>query len=123
MTVVCPSCETRFRDPPSEVLQSRILQCSRCEHEWQVEPGSAARIKVDAPTLSPDLEDLMDNKNAIKTTRQVVMPGSAEKSLSVNSPLYVDRAPCETEKPRLFPVLASGCPGLHDASCWQHRAP
>ncbi|MGI9365083.1 MAG: FxLYD domain-containing protein [Rhizobiaceae bacterium] len=112
MTVVCPSCETRFRDPPLELIKTRILQCSRCEHEWQMASGSTARIKMDAPALSPDLEDLVDNGNAIKTVQPVVMPNSLDNATSESSALYVDRAPGEAIKPRVslfWPATVLAC--------------
>lgn len=41
MTVICPSCDARFRDPPAEVTAAHPLQCSRCEHQWVREPKPA----------------------------------------------------------------------------------
>ncbi|NKB53707.1 MAG: hypothetical protein GKR97_16065 [Rhizobiaceae bacterium] len=88
MTVICPECEARFRDPPSDVLKSRTLQCGKCEFEWKIGGEKAPRIKLDAPSLTPELSDLADDRAAIKTDLPVVMPKQQKKT-----PIYVDREP------------------------------
>ncbi len=45
MTVICPSCDARFRDPPASVDASHPLQCGKCEHQWAREP-SKKRLKL-----------------------------------------------------------------------------
>ena len=97
MTVICPSCDARFRDPPAEVLNSRPLQCSKCEHEWHHE-----RIKVNAPSMAPDFSDLVGDPNGIKTNLPVVMPQRAAPSK--REPIYVDREPAPKLKRSTAPL-------------------
>ena len=102
MTVICPSCETKFRDPPEDVLKTRTLQCSKCEHEWKLDEERSARIKMDAPSLAPEMADLTDGDGgeAIKTSLPVVMPKPNKRA-----PIYVDRAPPSEPIPRLSFIL------------------
>lgn len=88
MTVICPSCEAKFRDPPEDVLKSRTLQCGKCEFEWKPGTESAPRITLDAPGLAPEMSDLVDGDKAIKTALPVVMAKQHARA-----PIYVDRAP------------------------------
>lgn len=107
MTVICPSCEARFRDPPEDVLKSRTLQCSKCEHEWKLEDDKPARIKMDAPSLAPEMADLTDSDGPIETNLPVVMPKNEKPA-----PIYVDRAP-EVEgvskRSLMLPAVALAC--------------
>ncbi|MEP1207176.1 MAG: hypothetical protein ABJM29_09285 [Rhizobiaceae bacterium] len=107
MTVTCPSCEAKFRDPPEDVLKTRMLQCGKCEFEWKLEAESQPRIKLDAPALAPELRDLTDEDEAIKTGLPVVMPKSDSPT-----PIYVDRLPMPPltgKKSLIIPVAALGC--------------
>ena len=107
MTVICPSCEARFRDPPEDVLKSRTLQCSKCEHEWKLEADKPARIKMDAPSLAPEMADLTDGDEPIETNLPVVMPKNEKPA-----PIYVDRAPeAETVSRRslMLPATVLAC--------------
>jgi hypothetical protein len=88
MTIVCPSCETRFRDPPADVLQTRTLQCSKCEHEWHVQGTGKPRITLDAPSIEPQMGDLVGDQKSVRTGLPVVMPKLAKRA-----PIYVDRNP------------------------------
>ncbi len=88
MTVICPECEAKFRDPPADVLNSRTLQCGKCEFEWKIEDEQAPRIQLNAPSLTPELSDLADDSAAINTGLPVVMPKQHRKA-----PIYVDRVP------------------------------
>ena len=98
MTVICPSCDARFRDPPEDVLLNRVLQCSRCEHEWSTSKAQKPRIKADAPTMAPDMKNLVDDEKAIKTALPVVMPKTDNEKQT--QPIYVDREPeTKTSKP------------------------
>lgn len=95
MTVICPSCDARFRDPPEDVLLNRVLQCSQCEHEWSVSTPNAPRIKADAPALSPDMSNLVDGDSTITTALPVVMPEDKGKKQPDVIPdvIYVDKEP------------------------------
>ncbi|MEP0942664.1 MAG: hypothetical protein ABJH63_16445 [Rhizobiaceae bacterium] len=107
MTIICPSCEARFRDPPEDVLKSRTLQCSKCEHEWKLEDEKPARIKMDAPSLAPEMSDLVDGDEAIQTGLPVVMSKNTQRA-----PIYVDRAPSTDTVPRrsfMLPALILTC--------------
>jgi len=100
MTVICPSCDARFRDPPADILKTRALQCSKCEHEWVPGDSSNERMKLDAPSTAPEMQDLVGPANEIKTNLPVVMPNihAAVK----NEPLLVDRAPQEITRKKSF---------------------
>ncbi|MCJ8309420.1 MAG: hypothetical protein HRU27_09970 [Rhizobiaceae bacterium] len=107
MTVVCPACEARFRDPPEHVLKTRTLQCSKCEHEWKIEDDKPARIKMDAPSLAPEMANLTDGKEPIETNLPVVMPKNDKPA-----PIYVDRAPEEAPVSRrslMLPAAVLAC--------------
>ncbi len=93
MTVTCPSCEAKFRDPPEDVLKTRTLQCGKCEFEWKPDGDDTPRITLDAPCLAPEMDDLVDDQKAIKTALPVVMDQPSSRA-----PIYVDRAP-PTELP------------------------
>ena len=107
MTVICPKCEAKFRDPPEEVLKSRTLQCGKCEHEWK--PGAEAkpRITLDAPSLAPEMNDLLNGSEPIQTSLPVVM--DKQNKLA---PIYVDRAPPAdppSKRSMLIPAVALSC--------------
>ena len=107
MTVTCPSCEAKFRDPPEDVLKTRTLQCGKCDFEWKLESEDQARIKLDAPSLAPELRDLIDEDEAIKTGLPVVMPETDQRA-----PIYVDRLPLPPltgKRSLIFPVATLGC--------------
>lgn len=55
---------------------------------------------MDAPALAPDLDNLVNSKDAIQTKQTVVMPTS-----STETQLYVDREPSEPVEPKLTLVL------------------
>ena len=93
MTVICPSCDARFRDPPAEIIATSRLQCSKCDHEWAAHEQKP-RLKLDAPTLAPTMEDLREGPDVIKTALPVVMP-KADDTPSTQ-PIYVDRASDDT---------------------------
>ena len=107
MTIICPACEAKFRDPPEDVLKTRTLQCSKCEHEWKPGAESRVRIKMDAPSMAPDMADLVDGEESIQTSLPVVMPKSDRPA-----PIYVDRAPAADPVPRrsyLLPAAVLTC--------------
>jgi len=112
MTVICPSCNARFRDPPVEIPKTRPLQCGKCDHEWvpadeeaktaQSAIDQGIRASVDAPPTQPAMNDLIaDRKNAIETSLPVLIPGETVKDapsnkaidMPVREPLFVDREP------------------------------
>ena len=107
MTVICPSCEARFRDPPEEVLKTRTLQCGKCEHEWKLGEEQRPRIKMDAPSMAPEMADLVDDADTIKTTLPVLMPKKPKRA-----PIYVDREPAlpqATGRSYVLPAAVLGC--------------
>ena len=88
MTVICPNCDSRFRDPPAGIPIERPLQCSTCEHEWV---RNDSRISLDAPGMTPEMADLVgEEKTAIRTNLPVVIDSEPETSVS-NAPLFVDK--------------------------------
>lgn len=96
MTVICPSCDSRFRDPPAEVSKSRPMLCGNCEHEWMLDASSLQQ--VDAPSMAPDMNDLLDDgDNTIHTNLPVVVEGAVDDTIK-RDPIYVDRLP--TPKPK-----------------------
>lgn len=101
MTVTCPSCDARFRDPPAEVLAKQSLQCGKCDHHWSLAAGEP--IEVDAPPMAPDMDDLIGKaEEPIRTTLPMVVPQEeAEEVFVPIVPIYVDRE--EDQKgPSLF---------------------
>ena len=107
MTVICPKCEAKFRDPPEEVLKSRTLQCGKCEFEWKPGVQETPRITLDAPSLAPEMSDLLDGDQTIQTSLPVVMAKQNKRA-----PIYVDRAqPADlpSRKSMLLPVAALSC--------------
>ena len=103
MTVVCPACEARFRDPPEDVLKTRTLQCSKCEHEWKIEDDKPARIKMDAPSLAPEMANLTDGKEPIETNLPVRSPRSSTPSTRINKQGVFDTLPAPTGVPIASP--------------------
>lgn len=97
MTVVCPSCDARFRDPPPEVLKTKSLQCGKCDFEW--DPVSEQEVpNVDSPSISPTMDDLVGEvEEPIKTALPVVIPHEQDAPPPI-VPIYVDRAE-ETKVP------------------------
>jgi len=94
MTVICPACDARFRDPPADVPLTRPLQCGVCEHEWL--RTDAPRIKMDAPSLAPDFDDLAEPDSVIKTALPVIVPGEGvidktTQPAQPRMPIFVDR--------------------------------
>ena len=95
MTVICPSCGSRFRDPPADVAQTRPMLCSNCEHEWMLDATTLPN--VDAPSMAPSMSDLLeDGDNKIHTNLPVIVEGDADDVVK-RDPIYVDRLP--TPKP------------------------
>ena len=91
MTVICPSCEARFRDPPAEVSKSRPLQCGKCEHEWIPVHTDVPRINVESASIAPDMADLVGDANEIRSNLPVVMPKTDESDKT--KPIFVDSLP------------------------------
>ena len=91
MTVICPKCDARFRDPPAEISIDRMLQCSNCEHEWV--RGSQDRMIVDAtPSLAPDMRDLVRNTtDSIETKLPIAIEATGPEA--EGAPVYIDREP------------------------------
>lgn len=109
MTIVCPSCDARFRDPPADVLASSLLQCSKCDHEWSL-VSKKPRIKMDAPSMAPMMEDLRKGPDVIKTALPVIMP-ETENPVEPQ-PVYVDRDPVEPASKSFslaWPVAGLAC--------------
>ena len=43
MILECPSCHARFKVPDGAIPEAgRIVRCSKCAHEWHVDPAAAA---------------------------------------------------------------------------------
>jgi len=106
MAVVCPACEARFRDPPEEIARCRPLQCGHCEHIWTAD---VPRIRMDAPSIAPELADL-SGKEMIRTNLPVVVEQADVDVPVEEAPLelvYVDRLPQTTSsKPvRILPPI------------------
>ncbi len=101
MSVICPACDARFREPPAHVALSRPLQCGQCEHEW-------VRQTVTAPSMAPGLDDLSDRvgENAMIAAKPIASAASA--------PIYVDTAVGESSAPlsRKFGFVAASIMGL-----------
>ena len=96
MTVICPSCDSRFRDPPADVPKSRPMQCGNCEHEWVLD--ASALPHIDAPSMAPDMNDLLeDGDNTIHTNLPVIVEGAIDDTVK-RDPIYVDKLPAP--KPR-----------------------
>jgi len=110
MTVICPACNARFRDPPADVPITRPLQCGACDHEWLRE--EMPRITLDAPSLAPGFDDLMDSETAIKTALPVIVPGEGvkDKTLKPRMPIFVDREQVASAKMSFKkPAIALAC--------------
>lgn len=121
MTVICPACDARFRDPPEDVPTSRPLQCSNCEHEWLIGEVVAPRIKMDTPSLAPSMADLVDGKEPILTALPIVMPESTNEGEPApkREPIYVDRetAPVVKQSYRAaLPMAGMACIALFAAT-------
>ena len=96
MTVICPSCDSRFRDPPAEVAQTRPMQCGNCEHEWMLDAAELPR--VDAPSMAPSMSDLLEgDDNKIHTNLPVIVEGGADDIVK-RDPIYVDSLPAPKPK-------------------------
>lgn len=97
MAIACPSCDTRFRDPPEAVLRTRPLQCGKCDHKWRVaeqDTTDADKVVVEAPSMVPSMDDLVEGgDDAIRTSLPVVVADVPEDTPSVSAkrePIYVD---------------------------------
>ncbi len=101
MSVICPACDARFREPPAHVALSRPLQCGQCEHEW-------VRQTVTPPSMAPGLDDLSERvgENAMIAAKPIAPTASA--------PIYVDTAVGESSAPlsRKFGFVAASIMGL-----------
>lgn len=99
MTVICPSCDARFRDPPQEIIaKARPLQCSVCNHQWIPTSESTGRMMVAAPSMDPTLEDLMDTASPDRN-----LPVLAEEFAE---PIFVDSLPPEAVPSAPWPKTA-----------------
>lgn len=118
MTVTCPSCNARFRDPPADIPLTRPLQCGVCDHEWL--RTDAPRITLDAPSMAPNMDDLVDSDEVIKTALPVIVPGEGVRDHDTNAtnakprmPIFVDREAAPKAKFSLKkPALALACAGV-----------
>lgn len=116
MTVICPACDARFRDPPNDIPKTRPLQCGRCEHEWQLDDDSLNSNEihqVDAPSIAPDMSDLVagGSGDEIRTGLPVIMP-QVEPAEKPRQPIYVDREVIEDAAPKRrfgLPILGIAC--------------
>ncbi|MDD9911292.1 MAG: FxLYD domain-containing protein [Ahrensia sp.] len=105
MTIICPSCEARFQDPPPEILATKALRCGLCDHVWNASDDTEAAVgadpatielpKVEAPSIVPDIDDVIgDVEEPIHTSLPVVIAAPTidiEKEPPTIVPLYVDR--------------------------------
>ncbi len=97
MSVICPACDARFREPPVHVALTRPLQCGQCEHEW-------VRQTVSAPSMAPDFADLCDGADG-----NALVASSTAAGAVTGAPIYVDAASSTDTAPanlRLGPVAA-----------------
>ncbi len=101
MTVICPSCDSRFRDPPMDVARTRPMQCGKCDHKWYLEHPVSPRVQLDAPSMAPDMADIVNSPDPICTALPVVMKDENDREVEPERPpLYVDRAPVQgTDQP------------------------
>lgn len=117
MTVICPNCDARFRDPPAEIAMTRPMQCSKCEHEF-IRPEGLRLLKlmkVDAPSLVPDMRSLINNRDdAIITNLPVVVEGKVQEEDTSPIRTFVDRAPDMPPKSSFpkMPIAALMCLGI-----------
>lgn len=111
MTVICPNCDARYSDPPAGISIDRPLQCSQCEHEWvrSVED----RLEVEAPSLAPAMQALLDDRDdEIRTNLPVVV--SEDDEVTPQGPVFVDVLP-NSAKGKMrswWPVAGLACIGL-----------
>ncbi len=132
MTIICPKCDSRFRDPPADIPLSRPLQCSNCEHEWvraSAHPSDGEtqtieapvlaepRQQVDAPPLAPSMDDLIaDRTDEIRINLPVVTDTPEDAAETKDEPIFIDRAVAADQQAKrkrvLFPVLGLACIGL-----------
>lgn len=110
MTIICPACDARFRDPPADIPKSRPVQCGKCDHEWL---PISTRIKMNAPNIAPEMADLVDNQNPISTSLPIIMP---EAVANRSKPIYVDRVPAPQNintigslAKKAIPMVAMAC--------------
>ena len=68
MAVTCPKCEARFRDPPGDILETRKLQCGRCDHIWQSQRAGGRAEIAHSPGLAPGLDDLTGDEHSKPAT-------------------------------------------------------
>lgn len=110
MTVICPSCDARFRDPPAEIMRTRPLQCSKCEHEWfvdevvVVDTDPVAQTASDAPQ-SP-MDALLDNEEGAIRTGLPVVVEQQDAETEERKPLFVDREPAVAERKSHFALMS-----------------
>ena len=96
MSVTCPNCATRFRDPPEDIVITRPLQCSRCDHQWN-DPRSR-RIAVDAPSMAPTFADL--------GVANLPVPSAQTAGTGTDEVIYVDLPQAPAPRRSLLPTLA-----------------
>ena len=107
MAIICPACNASFRDPPEGVSIFGPFQCGKCEHEWKQSPP---RIKMDAPSIAPELADISD-KEIIRTNLPVVMPTvvvEPESTLPEDMKVFVDSIEAEPSPKYNQPFWAMG---------------
>ena len=93
MTVVCPNCDARFRDPPADIAVERPLQCSACEHEW-LRTSPSGRALVEVPPLAPTMQNLVDDKSqAITTNLPVTLERGQSDIADAARRIFVDVEP------------------------------
>lgn len=90
MTIICPNCDSHFRDPPPDIPLERPVQCGKCEHEW-LRDGAYGRDVVNPPPLEPSMEALLEDGDAIRTNLPVLVDESGEKTEKPRGPIFVDR--------------------------------
>ncbi len=128
MTVICPSCDARFRDPPEDVPETRALQCSKCEHEWMPATAKTSKplLQITPPAMAPDMDDLRANgPNIIRTGLPVIIETFANKPADEDTeefePRYFERDPVAPPKKKpvfamamcAFAVLTATSLGIH----------
>ena len=91
------------------------MQCGKCEHEWLRE--NPDRISCDAPSLAPDMRDLVDDRSNMIETNLPIAVSDTSNAVVENghdsAPIYVDREAdiAEKKKANYLPIagLASIC--------------
>lgn len=98
MTIICPNCGSRFRDPPADIPLERPVQCGACDHEW-LRDGAYGRDIVNPPPLEPAMQSLLEEGDAIRTGLPVLVEDGDAETGDARKPLFVDRT-VNVVKPR-----------------------